>query len=673
MSKKKKTNKPADQEDSAIKKEIEDGVSDGSVDESTEDSQAEKKEKKKKKKEDAEPRPIISGKSAVKGIFASFGILAVLFLWSAFASVQTNSFILPMLLGLAIGGFLVAFLTKQLTQSAYYNLYRILSLLLFLPIVVINFYRFNMNGFSFGFFGILSASVLVAAIIPYLFEGMDIDGIALYSISIFFALALIYLTYSSSILNSGEKTLYKAHIFPAGVVFSKDSKTTWIYGDNKVLTGEPKAPLAFRIATDRHPEVFMELNRLQKDEMVKAMGNNPKGKQKPADVKNGSPAPSASPSISPSPSPSQEAVDKAAEEKKDTEFPAFELKGEEFSSCQDRAGEKIAVAGSKLEETGNSVVVITLPDFKKIKILENSDLKPFLPGLAMNYPGYTPWNESGNRFFFFTYGEGGSLRLFVGDTDKESNTEIKLENILSACWVSNDELRIVTGTREPVKHFDLLNVFNFDIQGGAVYKWKEGTENPEKIADMDAGVKRVVVHPLKGKIFTFDGQNMGVLAADSSEFEKKNLNVIPGAFDSILSPDGKQLACRDGQKICVVDLETTVVRDLSSTRNKTGNFTFTGDNRYLLWTDVFPGSVIFYNSNIVVYDLQKNASVKYPINFKMCAYFSNISTNMPYGPNKMGYIYDPYNNGVYYEQVSNENVMSLWKAYRLYNGMESGK
>ncbi len=663
MAKKKKLNKPADQEDNTQNKELEDGVSEDAENDQTEDSQVEKKEKKKKKKEDAGPKPIISGKSAVKGIFIAFGVLAVFFIWAAFFSAQTNSYSLPMLLGLAIGGFLVAFLTRQLMQSAYYNLFRVLSLLLFIPIAIINFFKGNMYGFSFGFFGILSASVLIAAIIPYLFEGLDIDKIALYSISIFFVLGLIYLSYSSSIINSGEKTLYKANIFPAGVVFSKDSKTTWIYGDNQILPSETKGPVTFQIITDRHPDVFMELNRLQKDEMVKAMGNKGKPQKKSSNSKNGSPAPSPSPSFSPSPSP--ESTDKVNGEKKETEFPSFELKGENFSACQDRNGEKIAVAGSKLEETGNSVVVITLPDFKKIRILENSDLQPFLPGLSKNYPGYTPWNESGTRFFFFTYGEGGSLRLFVGDTEKESNTEIKSENILSACWVGNDELRIVTGTREPVKHIDLLNVFNFDIQGGAVYRWKDGMGAPEKITDVDAGVKRVAVHPLTGNIFTFDGQTMGILAPDATEFTKKNLSIIPGAFDSIISPDGKLMSCMNGDKVCVVDSETAVIRELMSTGDKTGNFTFTGDNRYLMWTDNSQGNFVFYYSNVVICDLMKNVTIKYPVNFQMCDFFTGKFSTAVYGLGKMGYIYDPYGQGIYYEQVSRENVMSLWKAYKL--------
>lgn len=663
MAKKKKLNKPADQEDNLQSKDLKDSVSVEAEDEQTEDSLAAKKEKKKKKKE-AEPPPVISGKVAVKGIFAAFGVLAVFFLWSAFFSAGTNSFSLPMLLGLAIGGFLVAFLTKQLTQSAYYNLFRVLSLLLFIPIAVIVFFKSNMNGFSFGFFGIFSASVMIAAIIPYLFEGMDIDNIALYSISGFFVLGLIYLTHSSSVINSGEKTLYKANIFPAGVVFSKDSKTTWIYGDNQGLFSEVKVPTDFQIVTDRHPDVFMELNRLQKDEMAKAVMNKGANKKKPADAKNGSPEPS--PSTSPSPSPSPSPLPEV--EQKDRVFPSMELKGEDFSACQDRSGEKIAVAGSKMEETGNSVLVITLPDFKKIKILENSDLKPFLPGLAKNYPGYTPWNESGTRFFFFTYGEGGSLRLFVGDTEKESNTEIKVENILSACWIGNDELRIITGTRESVKDIVLLNVFNFDIQGGAVYRWKEGTETPEKIADIDSGVKRVALHPLTGRIFTFDGQTMGVLAPDSTEFAKINLNIIPGVFSSIISPDGKLLASMDGKKVSVVELETGVTKELLLTGDKNSNFTFTGDNRYLMWMDNSQGNFVFYYSNVVIYDLQKNVSVKYPVNFKMCDLFAGPGSATVYNPRKLGFIYDPYNNGIYYEQVSKENVMSLWKAYRLEEG-----
>ena len=658
MAKKKKLNKPADQEDTGQNTEMEDSVSDEAENEQPENLQIEKKEKKKKKKE-AAPAPIISGKAAVKGIFGAFGVLAVFFLFSAFFSAKTNSYSLPMLLGLAIGGFLVAFLTKQLMQSAYYNLYRVLSLLLFIPIAVIIFFKSNMNGFSFGFFGIFSASVLIAAIIPYLFEGLDIDKIALYSISIFFVMGLIYLTYSSSIINSGEKTLYKANIFPAGVVFSKDSKTTWIYGDNHRLSseGEVKVPTAFQIVTDRHPDVFKELSRLQKDEMVKAMGNKGKDKKKPANTKNGSPEPSPSPSPSPAP----------VIEQKDREFPAMELKGENFSSCQDRNGEKIAVAGSKLEETGNSVLVITLPDFRKIKILENSDMQPFLPDLSKTYPGYTPWNENGNRFFFFTYGEGGSLKLFVGDTEKENNTEIKLENVLSACWVSNDELRIITGTREPVKDISLLNVFNFDIQGGAIYRWKEGTEAPEKIVDVDSGVKRVAVHSLTGRIFTFDGQTMGVLSPDSTEFEKKNLSIMPGAFDSIISTDGKLMACMNEKKILAANLETAEIRELSLTGDRTGNFTFSGDNRYLMWMDNSKGNFVYYYSNVVIYDLQKNSSIKYPVNFKMCDLFAGPSSATIYNPRQMGFIYDPYTNGIYYEQVSKENVMSLWKAYRLEN------
>lgn len=659
MAKKNKLNRPDDHEDKSHEKETTDRSSDREENRESKDLQTEKKEKKKKSKE-SEPSPVISGKAAVKGLFALFGVLAVFFLFSAFFSAKTNSYSLPMLLMLAMGGFLIAFLTRQLLQSAYYNLFRILSLLLFIPIAVINYFKGDMYGFSFGFFGILAASVLITAIIPYFFEGMDIDKIALYSISIFFALGLIYLTYSSSVLDSGVKTIYRPNIYPAGVVFGKDGKTTWLYGDNQALSLEAKGPAVFQIVADMHPDEFINRNRLQKDEMVKAMGNKGKENGKKKNGKNGSPTPSPSPSMLPSPSPSTPQSNAA--DVRDKDFPSIELKGENFSACHDRNGEKIAIAGSKLEETGNSVLVIALPDFKKIRILENSDLQPFLPGLSKNYPGYTPWNQAGNKFFFFTYGEGGSLRLFVGDMEKESNVEVKLENILSACWVSDDELRIITGIREPVKNIDSLNVFNFDIQSGAVHNWKEGMETPEKIVDMDAGVKRIALHPLTGKIFTFDGQTMGVLNPDSTEFAKKNLSAIPGVFDSIISPDGKLLALKDGKKIIVTDLETAEMKELLSNAERAGNFTFTGDNRYLLWTDNSNGNFVYYNSNITMYDLEKNVSVKYPINFRLSDYFSGPYSSGVNNLRKMGYMYDPHNNGVYYQQTSKENVMSLWKA-----------
>ena len=660
MSKKKKGKKTQDQDKDIVKSEVEE-TSEEVQEESTDASSGgkEKKSKKKKSKETG-PTATISGKYAVKGIFLLFGFLAVFSLGSAAFCVKTNSFSTILLLGLAMGGFLLAFLTRNLAQSAYFNLFRVLSLLMFVPIALINFYSNNMNGFSFGLFGILAAGVMIAAIIPYFFEGISVENIALYSLSIFFALGFIYLLYSSSVLDSGEKTLYKKAIFPSGVVFEETGKTTWIFGDNHLTQKDKKEPVTFQILSDRHPDKVMDMNKEFKKNQAKNYRGSPNSKKKKNSSKSGN--------NSPSPEASKVEEKKAEEKPKEKEeFLALDITGENFSACPDRKGSMMAVAGDGIAESGNSVIVVTLPGLKKIEIVSKSDLHLFLPGFSATYPGYTTWNKNGNKFFFFGRNKDGLLSLFVGDVEKEESREVKCENILSACWTGDDELRIVTGQKEKKKDVYFENVYNFDITGGAVYRWSEGMETTEKISDIEGSVKRVIVHPLSGRIFTFDGENAGILDKDSTTFKKSSLNIIPPSFSSIISADGKLLAAKDGESVLIVNLETSEKSTPETTSDIIYNFMFTGDNRYLIYTSNSKSTLLYKYSVISLYDIQEKKLKKYTTNFMTGDFRAGkFSTLIPHGLLKYGYIYDPYKKGLYYNEINNMDEMSIWKITDLY-------
>jgi len=652
------------------------------------------KEKKPHKGKDKEPsldskHSAELGRSIVRGIYYSFIFLALFFLWSAYFALTSGSSNQLLLVGLALAGFLLAFLSRQLAQSAYFQLYRVLVLLLFAPIALIYLFRNNMDGFTVGLFGVLGACVLVAAILPYFFEGIKVEKVATYSLSTLIIMGISYLMLATNILLPYERVLFQKGIYPPGIIFRKESNLTWIYGDNSFIKNSKDGSSTFRIITDRHPDAALKKMIEYEKKRQKAMGN--RGKKPKKDKK------------------------KEKEKKKEPEvekFPFLSFDGIDFSSCPDREGTKIAVAGSKItakimedrketdekpdtekgkegngaekkvdkeekkesvhsrnEPLDNSLFIVKLPEMEKIDLLKSTKTKPFLPGFSASYPGYTTWNEDGKRLFFFGHTDDGKLQLFWGDINRKETGRIEMEDALSACWVGSEELRIVTGKKRRPKINYLENFFNFDIENGAIYRWNMGMEKPEKMMDLESEVKQVIVHPLSGRIFTFDGQSISILDPKSNTFDKKTFDKIPGAFTSIISSDGKMLAYNSGGVVRVFDVESGQTTDVEKTSDRTINFTFTGDNRYLLYSSISKDNIIFVYARISIYDFSSKTLKKITPNFMTGDYMAGRILREPImraGLVKNGYFYDRYHPAVYFSQINKDKVMSIWKISFLY-------
>lgn len=634
------------------------------------------------------PQTVATGKNVVKAIYGVFALLTIFYLYNAYSSFHEGQMSIPLMMGLALGGFLVAFLSRQLERSAYFQLYRVFSVLLFLAVGVSTFFRLDMDGFLTGIVGVFSASVMLGVIMPFIFEGIEVEKVVLYTLCLFFALGIGYLAYTSGNVTIREKAVTFEGIYPAAVSLAENGKLAWIYGDNRLLREGGKGPVVFKILTNQHPEVAIALARKKALEEQKERIQQDKKKKKDK--------------ASPTPSPSVAAT--AAEGVPGAGMTNLAFSGEFFTTSLSKDGLKLAVTGwSATPEDQNNdkekaepakenlTAVIDLETQKKTIIFTDKGSKPFFPAKSFNYPDYSTWNETGDRFFFFTVpaeGEGG-MKLYVVEPSQEKVTPVELEGVLSACWAGPEELRIITGEKEDVSlqvgelpgaNMNLLKqevnmgIFSQGIKNGVVHTWKPGMEKPEKTVDMDSGTKVYSVHPRTGKILTFNGSTAGILAPGSTSFESKTLAAIPGPYSNTISTDGKMLAfARDGN-VYIYNLETGENKTAAATRDIVMGFTFSPDGKYLLYSSVSRSQFLYFHCNIIIYNIADGNITQIHPNLLTGYYRSGRLNAAVYPPlTYLGFYCDPYRPGIYFEQLTRKNPLgnttyqvSFWKLLGLY-------
>ncbi|MCE1248317.1 MAG: energy-coupling factor transporter transmembrane protein EcfT [Firmicutes bacterium] len=577
---------------------------------------------KKEKKFKQNDQPVDVGINLFKGLYFLFVFLIAFFLWTSWSSLTGGNYSIFGILCLAFAGFLCAFMSKKLVMSGYYNLYRVLAVLLFAPLALVTFYSSEMDSFLFGFIGIFSASVLLAAILPYFFEGMKIEKIAIVSLVVLFTLAYGYIFFANSVLVPREKALTFGGIYPPGMIFEKDGKNVWIFGDNRFLKSKNES-LSFVVFKDVTPDQAIAKDKADRI-AAQNKQNDPNKNHKnatPTPTPSASPTPtivwtqspsavaSASPEASPSQTPS--AVPSATSAAPATPAPspaasgapapshglagipegAFVQKGENFSASPDRQGNMLAVAGERIDSgNDNEVFIVNLENHSKTVIFKDSTVKPFIPAISATYPGYTVWNSEGTKFFFFGKSQDEKISLYIADAKDNSSRRVETDGVVSACWVSPDELRIITGEKSAPKAAWLENRFCFAIKGGAIYKIKAGSTSPEKLMDINANVAKIAIHPATGNIVTFTGTEYALLAPSATSFASKAFAIVPNDEACVFSDDGKLLAYSINGKTGYLNPESGIDKVVEQSQDRATNLTITGDSRYLVYYATSPDS-----------------------------------------------------------------------------------
>lgn len=623
--------------------------------------------KEEEEKSDSKPSP--AGKSVVKGLYLTFAVFIVFFLYSAYSAMTGGNHSILFMAALALCGFLIAFLSRQLMGSAYFQLYRILAILLFLAIAVIYFFWSNLDGFTYGLVSIFAACVLVTSLIPYYFEGLAVEKVILFGLVSIFALMIGFVLLANSIMIPRKNVMTYEGIFPTGVVFGKEGKKAWVFGDNELIKGKD-APGVFSILEMKHPNILPPEKPPAFPGKKKKKGKKKKDNQKKeAEKAPASPKVSESPTDSPSPKSDKKSKESKDEEKK-KETLSYKLIGKGFSSSPDREGRMIAVAGKNIENSAeNIIVVVELKTMKKKEILRDINIKPLFPGLSSSYPGYTTWSPDGNRFFFLAKSEKGENHLYISDVEKDKLRRVKMDGVLCAYWVSDEELRIVTGEKEESTVKGVENHFFPGIKKAEIYSWKVGEDTPQKVMDIDGGVKRISVHPITSTLLTFDGKNVGIMRESEDSFSYKSLDKIPGEFTSIVSYNGNLLAYSDSGVVNIYNLETGENKVVEKTGDSTVNFTFTGDSRYLLYSSYSGKFILSSHFLIKIYNLKTGKILKVVPNFLTGTYRSKKEA----APSILmhGYYFDLHHPSAYFDTIKftkpgASKEASLWRLITLY-------
>jgi len=630
----------------------------------------EEEEIKEEEKSPSEPSPI--GQMVVKGLYLLFALFAVFFIYCAYSSLTGGNHSILLMAALALCGFLIAFLSRQLMKSAYFQLYRSLAILLFLAIAIVYFYWSNLDGFTYGLVSIFAACVLITSLIPYYFEGLAVEKVILFGLVSVFVLMVSFILLANSIMIPRENVMTYEGIFPTGVVFGKEGKKAWVYGDNSIIKGKDDSTV-FSIFEKKHPNILSpeappELPGKKKKE-EKKKDKKDKKTQKTPDSSQVSGSPAATPATK-----SDNKTDQGKDAKEKEIILSYKSVGKSFSSSADREGRMIAVAGLNIDNSAeHTVIVVELKTMKKKEILRDMNIQPMFPGLSSSYPGYTTWNPGDSKFFFLAKSDKGENGLFVADIEKGEPVKVNINNVLSAYWVSDDELRILTGEKEESLIKGLDNHFFPGIKKAELYSWKSGEEAPTKITEIDSEVKRVSIHPVTSTLLTFDGKNVGIMKGTEDSFSYRHLDKIPGEFTSIVSYSGKFLAYSDSKTVNLYNLDTGKNKVIEKTSDSTTNFTFTGDSRYLLYSSHSGRFILSSHFLIKIYDIKTGKILHVVPNFLT----GTFRTGGQYAPSILmhGYYYDLHNTGAYFDTVKftkpgASKEASLWRLITLYPEVE---
>ncbi|MFP4497701.1 MAG: hypothetical protein ACLFQV_05770, partial [Vulcanimicrobiota bacterium] len=374
----------------------------------------------------------------------------------------------------------------------------------------------------------------------------------------------------------------------------------------------------------------------------------------------------------------------ASKDKKDendkVKEPDFSEKAEVFSWSPDWQQSIIAVASVKNSQEKNEVFLVDLNNFSKKTIAVSTDTKFALPYKSHTFKDYSVWSPDDKRFFFISPTEK-AFKLYIYDAERDTYWEVPRDNILSAFWINNEEMILLTGKygensqkeeyKPKVPLYDRTSRF-FDFIPGKVeaFRWKVGTGNFEKLQELPQETKIVKVHPVTGQALCFDGERLIRISAESLQGqtpESVEFKYLPHIFESGISPDGKKIVLKKGNMVQLADMKTSSEITLEETTDLIKHVTFSADGKSIMYLSASKYSMLYFHSLLKTYDLETDKLNKVVLHF-LTGSFRAVDIF----PGRYPYAFysDPVKNENYFEQITYksgfsqaDNSIALWQLF----------